>query len=110
MQDFVKKLLVPVAILLAAGSVVLAWARGSQHGQLLNDAKQLQAELNNMQVRQLVFRRLAQDLLVYSQQNPTIDAVLVPMGLKAAPAQPQSGQPARPQQPSTGSTTTTPRR
>jgi len=109
MQDFVKKLLVPITIILAVGSVVLVWARGSQHGQLLTDARQLQAELNNMQVRQLAFRRLAQDLMVYSQQNPNIDAVLVPMGLKAAPARPQTGQPAQPQQPSAGSTTT-PRR
>ena len=112
MQDFVKKLLVPLSILLAAGTVVFAWARGSQHAQLLNDARQLQGEVNNMQVRRLVFQRLAQDLVVYSQQNPNIDAVLVPMGLKAAPAKPQTGQP-QPQPLSSGSTTTpttTPRR
>jgi len=60
-------------------------------------------------VRQLVFRRLAQDLLVYSQQNPNMDAVLVPMGLKAAPARPQGSQPAQPPQSGAGSTTT-PRR
>jgi hypothetical protein len=109
MQDLVKKLLVPITILVAVGSVVLAWTRVSKHEQLLDDGRKLQPELNNMQMRQLVFRGLAQDLLVYSQQNPNIDAVLVPMGLKAAPAQSQTGQPAQPQQPTTGSTTT-PRR
>ncbi|MBI5817936.1 MAG: hypothetical protein HZA88_03035 [Verrucomicrobia bacterium] len=109
MQDFVKKLLVPVAILLAAGSMVLAWTRVSKHEQLLDDGRKLQPELNNIQMRQLVFRGLAQDLLAYSQQNPNIDAVLVPMGLKAAPARPQTDPPAQPQQPSAGSTTT-PRR
>ncbi len=111
MEDSVKKLLVPVAVLLAAGSVVLTWARGSQHAQLLNDARQLQGEVNNMQVRRLVFQRLAQDLVLYSQQNPNIDAVLVPMGLKNAPALQQTGQPTQQRPQSPGFTTpTTPRR
>jgi hypothetical protein len=93
MSDLIKKLVVPITVILALIGVVLAWSRGSAHAQLLDEARNLSVQLNQMQFRQTVYQRLAQELLVYSQQQPAIDPVLVAFGLKPAPPQP----PARPQ-------------
>ena len=99
MSELIKKLVVPVCVILALIGVVLAWSRGSAHAQLLDEARTLSVQLNQMQFRQTVYQRLAQELLVYSQQQPAIDPVLVAFGLKPAPpqsaAQPAASQPAR---------------
>lgn len=100
MSDLIKKLVVPISVILALIGVVLAWSRGSAHAQLLDEARNLSVQLNQMQFRQTVYQRLAQELLIYSQRQPAIDPVLVAFGLKPAPPQaapaPAATQPARP--------------
>jgi hypothetical protein len=108
MQDIVKKIIVPVTLILALAGVVLVWARGGQNAQLLADARQVQNDLNGIQVRRMVFQRLVQDVMLYSQQQPAIDPLLIQLGLKPAPPQPQprAQQPAQQQ----SAPSTTPRR
>ncbi|MBI5683858.1 MAG: hypothetical protein HZC54_02135 [Verrucomicrobia bacterium] len=105
MSELIKKLVVPISVILALIGVVLAWSRGSAHAQLLDEARNLSVQVNQMQFRQTVYQRLAQELLVYSQRQPAIDPVLVAFGLKPAPPQPAqqpaASQPARPTTPST---------
>lgn len=100
MRDIIEKAIAPLAALLAVVGVVMAWAGGSKHEVLLREASAAQSELNASQVRRVVYQRLAQDLVAYSQAQPAIDAVLVPFGFKAAPNQAGAGQPA-PAQPQT---------
>ncbi|MFA6562486.1 MAG: hypothetical protein WCV00_11315 [Verrucomicrobiia bacterium] len=94
MSELIKKLVVPISVILALIGVVLAWSRGSAHAQLLDEARTLSVQVNQMQFRQTVYQRLAQELLVYSQRQPAIDPVLVAFGLKPAPPQPAGQQPA----------------
>lgn len=114
MSELIKKLVVPISVILALIGVVLAWSRGSAHAQLLDEARTLSVQVNQMQFRQTVYQRLAQELLVYSQRQPAIDPVLVAFGLKPGPPQPAksqttpaASQPARSQ--GTSSSTTAPR-
>lgn len=85
MRDMIEKVLVPLAVVLAIAGVSLAWAGSAKNAQLLTDAGQVQNELNGIQMRRMVYQRLAQDLVAYSQVQPVIDAVLVPFGFKAGP-------------------------
>lgn len=108
MSELIKKLVVPICVILALIGVVLAWSRGSAHAQLLDEARALSVQVNQLQSLQMLSQRLAQELLIYSQQQPAIDPVLVAFGLKPAPPQaarpqgaPATTQPARTTQPAT---------
>jgi hypothetical protein len=87
MRDIVEKVVVPLALVLAIVGVSLAWFGSAKNSQLLTQAREVQNELNGLQFRRTVYVQLAQSLLAYSQMQPNIDAVLIPMGLKAAPNQ-----------------------
>ena len=91
MHEAIKKVAIPVALVLAIVGVVLAWTRSSTNVELLRQAQQAQAELNGSQQRRAIYQGLVQNLVAYSQVQPNIDAVLVPFGFKAAPAQ-RAGQ------------------
>ena len=114
MSELIKKLVVPISVILALIGVVLAWSRGNAHAQLLDEARTLSVQVNQLQSLQMISQRLAQELLVYSQRQPAIDPVLVAFGLKPAPPQPAksqtapaTSQPARSQ--GASSSTTAPR-
>ncbi len=99
MSELIKKLVVPISVILALIGVVVAWTRGSVHAKLLDEARTLQVQVNQLQTLQMVSQRIAQELLVYSQQQPAIDPTLIAFGLKPGPQQPAKSssatQPAR---------------
>ncbi|MFA5191131.1 MAG: hypothetical protein WA117_06470 [Verrucomicrobiia bacterium] len=101
MSELIKKLVVPISVILALIGVVLAWSRGSVHAKLLDEARTLSVQVNQLQSLQMVSQRVAQELLVYSQRQPAIDPTLIAFGLKPAPQQPaqpsSATQPARSQ-------------
>ncbi len=107
MSELINKLVVPVCVILALIGVILAWSRGSVHAQLLDEARQNSAIANQLQLQQAVYQRLAQELLMYSRQQPAIDQVLVPFGLKQG--QPQAGTVTQTNRPSTTPSTPAPR-
>ena len=101
MSELIKKLVVPISVILALIGVVLAWSRGSVHAKLLDEARTLSVQVNQLQSLQMVSQRVAQELLVYSQRQPAIDPTLIAFGLKSGPQQPaqqsSATQPARSQ-------------
>lgn len=101
MSELIKKLVVPISVILALIGVVLACTRGNAHATLLDEARSLSVQVNQLQTLQMVSQRLAQELLVYSQRQPAIDPTLAAFGLKPAQQQPapqsSATQPARSQ-------------
>jgi hypothetical protein len=100
MSELIKKLVVPISVILALIGVVLAWSRGSAHAQLLDEARQHSVAMNQMQFRQTIYQQFASVLLDYSRRQPAIDPVLVAFNLKAGPPPqaapaPAASQPAR---------------
>jgi len=101
MSELIKKLVVPVCVILALIGVVLAWSRGSAHAQLLDEARTLSVQVSQLQFRQTIYQQFATVLVDYSRRQPAIDPILVAFNLKAAPPQaapqPATSQPSRSQ-------------
>jgi hypothetical protein len=111
MSDLINKLVVPVGVILALIGVIFVWVRGSDYEDRLAQAGKLQAQVQQMQLRQQVSQRLAQDLLTDYQQTKNEGAlrILVASGViqqQQAPATSATTPAARP---STAPTTSTPR-
>ena len=111
MSELIKKLIVPVSVILALIGAILVWARGSEHEQLLGKANQLSALINQMQLRQQVSQRLAQDLITYYQQSKDENAlrILVASGLVQQQPAPQGTAAQQPSKPATTPATPAPR-
>ena len=102
MTEVIQKVVVPVTLILALAGLVLTWTRASDNGRLLTETRDAQSRQANLEMPRQLYQQLARDLVVYSQQQPAIDSVLVPMGLKAPRSQnqPQAQTPvAEPRQP-----------
>lgn len=104
MSELIKKLVVPVSVILALIGVIVVWQRASTHDQLLDEARQNSIAVNQVQREQSAYQQLLQQLMIYSRQQPAIDRVLIAFGLKQAP--PQATLPAQPAQPSARPSTT----
>ena len=95
MRATIEKLAVVVGLIFALAGVILIWVAGAKYDRQLASLRQTQDELATVQTRRGTYQRLVQNLLVYSQSQPNIDALLVPFGFKQA-AQPPGSQPAAP--------------